>query len=192
MRKAIIAICAAVVFIAVGAYFGSDLWAQFRTKNDVEAAFNVLRTTFSSATHGKIAIYRATRSVTEIDQPDRACGRVGRVASAMQPGGELDELRAGEELVRGLVLRHDTDPAIELDLLARVLAEDADGSLRDPRETGDHAQEGRLARAVRAEEARDAGTDLERDVVHGNDVAEPLRDGLDGDDRSAAHTGSRR
>ena len=63
MRKAIIAICAAALFIALGAYFGSDLWAQFRTKNDVEAAFNALRTAFTTATHGKIAIYRATRSV---------------------------------------------------------------------------------------------------------------------------------
>ncbi len=63
MRKAIIATCAAALFIAAGAYFGSDLWAQFRTKNDVEAVFNAFRTTFTTATHGKIAIYRATRSV---------------------------------------------------------------------------------------------------------------------------------
>src|SRR5262245_35908854 len=63
MRRTLIAVCAAVIVIGAGAYFGSDLWAQFRTKSEVEAAFDSLRGTFPTATHGKVELYLRTRSV---------------------------------------------------------------------------------------------------------------------------------
>src|SRR3954447_19869530 len=42
-------------------------------------------------------------------------------------------------------------------------------------------EQGRLAAPVRAEQAGDAGSDRERDVVHGDDVAEPARGAVDDD-----------
>jgi hypothetical protein len=63
MRKALVGIVAAVIIIGTGAYFGSDLLAQFRTKSQVEAVFDSLRATFSTASHGRIELYSKTRSV---------------------------------------------------------------------------------------------------------------------------------
>src|SRR5690606_1365595 len=52
---------------------------------------------------------------------------------------------------------------------------------RDVGLSGDHAEQRGLARAVRPEQAGDAGRDVERHVADGNDVAEPARHALDPD-----------
>ena len=63
MRKLTVGIVAAILVIGAGGYFGFDLLAQFRTKSQVEAVFDGLRGTFSTASHGRIELYRQTRSL---------------------------------------------------------------------------------------------------------------------------------
>ncbi|HTS42654.1 MAG TPA: hypothetical protein VMH84_19170 [Xanthobacteraceae bacterium] len=63
MRKTLVGIIAAVIIIGTGAYFGTELWAQFRTKNQVEAVFDSLRATFPVASHGRIELYSKQRGV---------------------------------------------------------------------------------------------------------------------------------
>ena len=63
MRKTLVGIVAAVIIIGTGAYFGTELWAQFRTKNQVEAVFDALRATFPVASHGRIELYSKQRGV---------------------------------------------------------------------------------------------------------------------------------
>jgi hypothetical protein len=63
MRKLLIGIVAGIIVIAAGAYFGWDLWAQFRTKSQVERVFDSLRMAFPIASHGRIELYPKTRSL---------------------------------------------------------------------------------------------------------------------------------
>ncbi len=67
MRKALVAVVFGIVLIATGAYFGADLWAQFRAKSEVEAVFNSLRVVFATATHGRIELDSKTRTVKITD-----------------------------------------------------------------------------------------------------------------------------
>ncbi len=127
-----------------------------------------------------------------VRQPDRRHGRLrsrGRFGHLLESRAELDELEPREEVVDRLVLRHVADPPIERGVAADALAEDAHRPLGRRRQTGDHAQEGRLARAVRAEQRDHAWFDGERDVGDGNDAAEPLRDVVDCDRRRRGEHG---
>jgi hypothetical protein len=63
MRRLLIGIVAAIIVIGTGAYFGWDLWAQFRTKSQVERVFDSLRMAFPTASHGRIELSGKTRSV---------------------------------------------------------------------------------------------------------------------------------
>jgi hypothetical protein len=63
MRKILISIVAAIIVVSAGAYFGWDLYAQFRSKSEVEAVFDNLRTAFSTASHGRIELSTKTRTV---------------------------------------------------------------------------------------------------------------------------------
>ena len=105
---------------------------------------------------------------------DGEIGGLGYVGHAMQLCGELDELPPGIEPVDGLVLGHDADATVEVGIAARGLAEDGDGAVRRGGQSLDHLEEGGLARAVWSQKARDAGPNLERNVVHGNHAAVPL------------------
>ena len=58
-----------------------------------------------------------------------------------------------------------------------------DRALRGWREPAQHAQQGRLAGAVGAEQGGDAGTDREADLGHGDHAAEPLRHVVDHHER---------
>ena len=63
-----------------------------------------------------------------------------------------------------------------------VLVAEEDAALVRLLEAADHPQRRRLAAARRAEQREEAAAlDLERDVVHGDDVVEPLRDALEPD-----------
>jgi hypothetical protein len=63
MRKLLIGIFAGIIVIGAGGYFGWDLWAQFRTKSQVERVFDSLRIAFPMASHGRIELYPKTRSL---------------------------------------------------------------------------------------------------------------------------------
>ena len=63
MRRLVIAIVAGIIVIGTGAYFGWDLWAQFRTKSQVERVFDSFRTAFPTASHGRIELSGRTRTV---------------------------------------------------------------------------------------------------------------------------------
>jgi hypothetical protein len=63
MRRLIIGIVAGILVIGIGAYFGWDLWAQFRTKSQVERVFDSLRAAFPTASHGRIELSGRTRTV---------------------------------------------------------------------------------------------------------------------------------
>src|SRR5207247_1515879 len=65
---------------------------------------------------------------------------------------------------------------------AHPLAEEERAAARGVHEAEDHAERGRLASAVGAEQAEDGGRrHLEREVVDGGYVAEALGEVLDGD-----------
>ncbi len=63
MRRLLIGIVAAIIVIGTGAYFGWDLWAQFRTKSQVERVFDSLRIAFPTTSHGRIELSGKARSV---------------------------------------------------------------------------------------------------------------------------------
>jgi hypothetical protein len=86
MRKVLVGVFAAIIVIAGGGYFGWELLAQFRTKSEVEAVFASLRTSFPTATHGRIELAPIARSVRIADivlqSADRATTvRIGEIAA---------------------------------------------------------------------------------------------------------------
>lgn len=100
MRKALIGILGAVIILGTGAYFGWDLWAQFRTKNEVEAVFDSLRTSFPTASHGRIDLYPRTRSLRIADiilqAADRATTvKIGQIIAVGTRGPRNGRVTAG-------------------------------------------------------------------------------------------------
>jgi hypothetical protein len=87
MRKLLVGVVAAIIVIAGGGYFGWELLAQFRTKSEVEAVFDSLRTSFPRATYGRIELALQARAVKVADivlqSADRATTiRIGQIAAA--------------------------------------------------------------------------------------------------------------
>jgi hypothetical protein len=87
MRKALVAVVVGIFLMATGAYFGADLWTQFRTKSEVEAVFDSLRAVFTTASHGRIELNSRTRTVKISDivlrSSDRATTiKVGQLTAA--------------------------------------------------------------------------------------------------------------
>ena len=101
------------------------------------------------------------------------------------PAGTANELAGREALEDALLLGHDADAAREIEVAARIAVEHPHAALRRGRQTAQHAQQRRLAGAVRPEQRRDPGLDGERDVGDGDEVAEPLRRVVD--DELIAH-----
>jgi hypothetical protein len=88
---------------------------------------------------------------------------------AVQPGLEVQVLPAGEERIERRLLQRDADDAPDLVALGRDV-EAADGRMPSARrqESDEHLDRGRLAGAVRAEEAVDLpGLDVQVDAVDG-------------------------
>ncbi len=86
MRKLLVGVVAAMIVIAGGGYFGWELLAQFRTKSEVEAVFDSLRTSFPTATHGPIELALKARAVKVADivlqSADRTTTiRIGQIAA---------------------------------------------------------------------------------------------------------------
>ena len=124
----------------------------------------------------------------KVHECDRLVDGRGEMFDAVQPGVQLDELATGEEVVDGLVFRHYAQAAEDRRVPSHALAEYAQLAVGGVGEARDHMQQRRLARAVRAEQRGDPGENLERDIVDGDDVAEPSRDVIDADRRSAGRT----
>ncbi len=100
-----------------------------------------------------------------------------------QPEGDV--VAHGHVLEGGVVLEDEADATLLRRDPGCVLAGDDDLARVGHLESGDHAQERRLAAAARAEQRRQrARRHLERDVVEGDEVAEALRDS-GGDDAQA-------
>ena len=103
-------------------------------------------------------------------------------ADAVGPGGDAQVVAAPAAGVHGARVEQGAD-------LAQRLGEGADGAAEHERLAGgrpveaeDHPHGGRLAGAVRAEEAGDLpGLDVEAEVVDGDDVAVALGEAADGD-----------
>ena len=85
------------------------------------------------------------------------------------PAAELQVLGDGEVAVEGVVLRDDADAALDLDgVLDHVQAGHVGGAAGRDDERGEHADGGRLARAVRAEQAEElAARDVQVDALDG-------------------------
>src|SRR5205085_758346 len=93
------------------------------------------------------------------------------------PQAEGDVVVDGHVLERRVVLEDEADPAALGRVPGHVLLGDQDLALVGPLEPGDHAQEGRLAAAARAEErGQRARRHLERHAVERDEVPEALRD----------------
>ena len=88
------------------------------------------------------------------------------------------------------MLEDEADAAVLRRHPGRVLAEDDHLARVGLLEAGDHAQQGRLAAAARAEQrGQGARRHLERDVVEGGEVAEALRDSGDDDAQAVSSLG---
>ena len=96
--------------------------------------------------------------------------------------------RPGHPLVERVLFRAEADLEVELRIAPDRLAEHRHDALARLQLTGDQLHERRLARAVRAEQARHAGRDVDADVVEADDLPVPLGDVLGGHDRRA-HAG---
>jgi hypothetical protein len=66
MTKILYGALAAIV-VAVGGFFGFQLYAQHRVANEVEAAFEQIRATGAKASHGKVSFDLRSRTVTVAD-----------------------------------------------------------------------------------------------------------------------------
>src|SRR5205814_3557229 len=105
---------------------------------------------------------------------------------APDPEPEGNVLEDGHVLERRVVLEDEADAA----LLRRVTGDVPLGDVHDtgvgPLESGDDAQQRRLAASARSEQ-RDQRSrrHLQRDVAEGDEVTEPLRDVLDRDGHQA-------
>jgi hypothetical protein len=57
----------AAILIAVGGFFGFQLYTQYRVANEIEAAFEQIRATGAKASHGKVSFDLKSRTVTVAD-----------------------------------------------------------------------------------------------------------------------------
>ena len=73
--------------------------------------------------------------------------------------------------------------AIERRIVPHLLAQHADRALARPQLAGRQLQQRRLAGAVRPKQPGHAGADFDRELVDADDVAVPLRNVVEGDDR---------
>src|SRR6185436_16206476 len=111
---------------------------------------------------------------------------------AAEPQEQAHDLVPGHVLVERVLLRAEAEAPVELAVRERDLAEDLDPAARGHDLAHDQAQEGRLAGAVRADEADDATRKLERELVQTNDLAVIAPELVAGEDVRHATTSRRR
>ena len=99
---------------------------------------------------------------------------------------EGDVLADGHVLERGVVLEHEADVSLLGCERGCVLAAEEDLAGVCRLEPGDDSEQGRLSGAARAEESGErTRLHVERDILEGDEVAEPLRDVADEDRHQA-------
>ena len=128
----------------------------------------------------------------EIDGLERARGDGFGLGETVQRGSQRDEPARRQRLEDILLLRHEPDQARDTGVRSRVSSEHANGALRRAREPAEHAEHRRLARAVRPEQRGDSGADVEADIRHGDERAEPLRHAVGDDAGLEAERGAQR
>jgi hypothetical protein len=94
---------------------------------------------------------------------------------------ELDEFAPRHAAREGIELRAVADFAEEFFRVVWACAEHADRPARRSQQPRHQVHQGRLARTVRADEARDAGRDGQVDAVDAEYLAVELRDALEDD-----------
>ena len=111
-----------------------------------------------------------------------------RARHAVELGVEAQVLLGAQVAIQGGVLEHEADVAAHVVALAlHVVPGHAGRAAGQPRERAEHADRGRLARAVRPQEAEDlARGHLEIDAAHGLDLAVALGQPANPDGRLAA------
>jgi hypothetical protein len=98
-----------------------------------------------------------------------------RLGGAAQAHAEADVLLHGHVRVQGVVLEDHGDVAVLGLLVGDHPVADGDLAVGDLVQAGDHAQDGRLAAARRADQDHElAAVDLEGHVAHGLDAAGEL------------------
>ena len=134
---------------------------------------------------GQIARARALAPFEARHLEDEAAALVEpRPVEAVDAAEEADVLVDGEPLVEREPLRHVADAALDaFRIAADVDAADRRGAARRLQQPAQHADRGRLAGAVAAEEAEDlALAHVERQAIDGDEVAEAPRE-IGDDDR---------
>ena len=127
----------------------------------------------------RVAADRAILRLRHIDDLDRAGGRRGDIVDSVEPGVQLDELSPREEWVDRFMLRHHAETAVDRGIAAHALVEHRDVAIGGSHQPGRRVHQRGLAGAVGAKQPRDAAEDIDRDLVDGNDAAEPLRDAVE-------------
>src|SRR5262249_43168812 len=125
---------------------------------------------------------------------ERALGarlRLGR-REATEAQEEAHDLERAHVLVQRVLLRTEAEAPEERAVRERLLAEDAQRAARRPDLAHDQAQERRLPRAVRADEADDPAGDLRRELVQAHALAVVAAELLAGEHRLGHATTSRR
>ena len=109
--------------------------------------------------------------VVDVNPVEQRVGALLALGARKSVQGRLkpDELAAGHERVERRLLERDADRLADLARLGDdVVARDLRGAARGAQERGEHADRGRLAGAVRAEEGVDLALgDVEVDAAHG-------------------------
>ena len=134
------------------------------------ASFARWRMPFEYVPVGRCAA--STRSTVSIAR----CAAAPRVRDALELRVEQRELVAGQVRVDRLLLGNQAHVAVDLRLAPGRPAADEDLPGGRLQQAGHQVQQRGLARAVRPEQARDAGAEGERHVVDRDDVAVPARD----------------
>ena len=121
----------------------------------------------------------------------RAPGSQGHAVDARIEGEVLED---GEVLVEAEALGHVADALLDaLGLPHDVAARDGPAAAGGIEDAAEHPDEGGLAGAVRAEDAEDLpAADVERDVAHGDELAEAARQVRRVDDGRLRGGGARR
>jgi hypothetical protein len=127
----------------------------------------------------------------EVDLLQRAArGRLG-IGDAAQAREHRDEPQRRHERPQPVAVRQHAEPPVDRVLDPGVDAEDAHRAAIGRREAGQELEGGRLAGAVLAQQARDAGPEGERDLAQGDRGAVPLGRRLE-DDLRLVHRADRR
>ena len=79
-------------------------------------------------------------------------GRLSGIGQAIEAGAQLEEFAPAHEIIELVLLRTVAQPPVELRVPAQILTEEFDLAGAGRQQTGHQLEQGRLARAVRAQQ----------------------------------------